>query len=101
MKSIIQSNIDNCFICKRHKDTIYSGLDRHHIFYGAYRKSSEKYALTVYICHDKCHLNGVHKNHELDLRLKQYTQRKAMKYYNWSIDDFRKIFGKNYLDTDE
>jgi hypothetical protein len=101
MKSIIQKDTEHCLICKRHKSADYFGLDKHHIFYAYNRTKSEKYGLFAFICHDNCHLNGVHKNHELDLRLKQYAQRKAMKYYNWSIDDFRKIFGKNYLDTEE
>lgn len=96
-KSIIQTNTDYCFICKRHKSADFYGLDKHHIYSGAYRNKSEKYGLYAFICHDKCHLNGVHKNHKIDLALKQYAQRKAMEYYGWSIDEFREIFGRNYL----
>jgi hypothetical protein len=97
MKSIIQTDTEYCFICKRHRQAVFGGLDKHHIFYAYNRNNSEKYGLFVYICHDRCHLNGVHKHHELDLKLKQYAQRKAMEHYGWSIKDFLKIFGTNYL----
>lgn len=68
------------------------------MYYGtANRKKSEQYGLKVYLCHDSCHLNGVHKNHKLDLALKQHIQKLAMRHYNWSIEKFIKIFGRNYI----
>jgi hypothetical protein len=68
------------------------------VFYGtANRKLSEQYGLKVYICHDKCRLNGVHKNANIDNELKAFAQQVAMKYYEWSTKDFINIFGKNYL----
>ena len=41
-----------CFLCGRNGAD--DPLDKHHIFGGAYRKKSERYGLTVYLCHDRC-----------------------------------------------
>lgn len=97
MKSIIQKDREHCYICKRNSRADYWGLDEHHVFFGPYRSSSEEYGLKVYICHDSCHLNGVHKNGELNRKLQAHVQKKAMKHYGWSIEQFRKIFGQNYI----
>jgi hypothetical protein len=75
-------------------------LDCHHVFGAANRNKSEKYGLTVYLHHSKCHIfgeNAVHKNAEINRKLQAIAQKKAMKHYGWSIEDFRKEFGKNYL----
>lgn len=87
----------HCFICGRNARADYFGLDEHHCFGGANRKKSETYGLKIYICHDKCHLNGVHKNAELDRAVKRVAPKVAMRKYKWSKEDFIKIFGKNYL----
>lgn len=95
MDSIIQ-NGRYCYLCGKSIEP----LDRHHVFGGANRKKSEKYGLTVYLCHDSCHIFGygaVHMNAEVDRKLKQEVQRKAMAYYGWNFDDWRKEFGKSYL----
>jgi hypothetical protein len=41
--------------------------------------------------------NGVHFNKAFDYKLKQIGQKAAMEKYNWSVDDFRREFGRNYL----
>ena len=86
---------DRCFLCGRN-----DWIETHHIFNGtANRKKSEKYGLKVNLCH-WCHNEpprGVHFNSDMDLRLKRIAQKEAMEYYRWTIDDFIKIFGKNYL----
>lgn len=97
MKSIIQADREHCFICGRNSHADYWGLDEHHVFGGANRKKSEQYGLKVYICHDRCHLNGVHKDAELNRKVQTIVQKRAMQHYGWSIDDFRNIFGKNYI----
>lgn len=87
-----------CFLCGRNGSA--DPLDKHHIFGGPYRKKSEKYGLTVYLCHHDCHIFGreaVHNNAANMLYVKQYGQRKAMKEQGWTVDEFRKEFGKNYL----
>ena len=97
-KSIIQETGSYCFICGRNAN--YEPLDCHHVFGGANRKKSEKYGLKVYLHHKECHIfgkNSVHQNAQVDLELKAMVQERAMKHYGWSVDDFRAIFGKNYL----
>lgn len=98
MKSIIQKDESRCFICG--KNGGYWGLDTHHVFFGALRKKSEKYGLTVRLCHLECHLEGVHKDRELDLKLKRIAQKKAMKKYNLTTEEFIELFGQNYLERD-
>lgn len=93
-KSILQVDTHSCFLCGSH-----NWIEEHHVFGGANRKLSEKYGLKVYLCH-WCHNeppNGVHHNAEAAQKVKAYAQRKAMYHYGWTEDDFRRIFGKNYL----
>jgi hypothetical protein len=97
-KSIIQENRSYCFICG--KNANYEPLDCHHVYGGANRKKSEKYGLKVYLHHHECHIFGndsVHRNAKVDRELKATVQERAMKHYGWSVEDFRAIFGKNYL----
>lgn len=75
-------------------------LDKHHIFGGAFRGKSEKLGLTVDLCHDRCHIFGqeaVHKNRGAMQELQEYGQRLAMERFGWTVEDFRREFGKNYL----
>lgn len=84
----------HCFLCGR-----YGPVERHHIFGGANRKKSEKYGLTVNLCH-WCHNEppeGVHHNAAAMQRLHEYGQRKAMKEQGWTAEEFRREFYKNYL----
>lgn len=99
-KSIIQTDRSHCYMCGRHANYGFFGLEEHHV-YGGYgiRKISEKYGLKVYICH-YCHNeppNGVHQNRKNRLALQAKVQQIAMDYYGWSIEDFINIIGKNYL----
>ena len=96
-KSIIQENREHCFLCGRNASVDYFGLDEHHVFFGPLRKKSEKYGLKVYLCHDRCHLNGVHKYAEMNRQVQRVVQKRAMQYYKWSVEDFRAIFGRSYL----
>lgn len=78
-------------------------LDRHHIFGASNRKKSEKYGLVVFLCHNKCHIFGkeaVHNNAKNMQLLHEYGQRKAMREQGWTIDDFRREFGKNYIEEE-
>lgn len=96
-KSIIQEDREHCFLCGRNAHAEYFGLDEHHVFFGPLRKKSEKYGLKVYLCHDSCHLNGVHKYADKNRQVQKVVQKRAMQYYKWSIEDFRAIFGRSYL----
>ena len=79
--------------------TAWSGIISH-IFGGANRKLSEKYGLVVYLCGERCHRLGEYSAHQNALvadYLHRYGQKKAMQEQNWTADEFREIFGKNYL----
>lgn len=87
-----------CWLCGRNGTT--DPLDRHHIFEASNRKKSEKYGLTVDLCHFRCHIFGpeaVHNNAENMQRLHEYGQQKAMEENGWTVEEFRAVFGKNYL----
>ena len=91
-KSIIQT-VKRCAVCHTTLD-----LHRHHIFAGSDRALSEKYGLTVWLCarHHNMSSEGVHNNIALDRKLKAIAQRRAMKHYGWSAEDWLKIFRRNY-----
>ena len=99
-KSIIQKDRSHCYICGRNAHADYFGLEEHHVFGGyGIRPISEKYGLKVYLCH-YCHNeppNGVHFNKEIRLALQSKVQRIAMKYYGWSVEEFRATIGKSYI----
>ena len=98
MKSIIQKDVSKCFICKQ--NPCGDPLDKHHVIGGALRSKSERYGLTVYIHHNKCHIfgeNAVHRNAKINERLQALAQKKVMKLYGWSIEDFRMKFYTNHL----
>lgn len=83
-----------CHICGR-----YGNIEMHHVFGGQRRKISDKYGAVVPLCHN-CHNeppNGVHHNKEVRLALQAETQRKLMDDHGWTVADFIKVFGKNYL----
>lgn len=91
-KSIMQTE-RRCYVC----GTTYD-LHEHHIFFGtANRKQSEKHGFKVFLCgrHHNLSNEGVHFDHELDLRIKRDCQRVFEKAH--SRDEFMKIIGKNYL----
>lgn len=78
------------------------GLHRHEVFFGtSNRKKSIKYGLVVFLTPEMHNMsnNGVHFNRKFDMYLKQIGQRTAMQYYGWTVQDFIKEFGRNYIDT--
>jgi len=95
MKSIIQSKKE-CFICRVNYDfETITGLHEHHIFEG---KQSEKYGLKIWLCHRHPISNlrySIHYQNQLDLELKQLTQKKFEKTH--SREEFIEHFIKSYL----
>lgn len=90
-----------CWLCGR--NGAGDPLDVHHIFGGANRKLSDKFGLTVYLCHERCHIFGpeaAHRSGETAERLHRYGQEKAMREQGWNREQFRMVFGKNYLDEE-
>ena len=93
MDSIIQ-NVKECYVCGCKND-----LHSHHIFYGiGKRKLSEQYGLKIWLCSKHHNMSdlGIHFNKPLDNMIKELAQVKAMNYYKWSMDDWMKIFRRNY-----
>jgi len=76
-------------------------LHEHHIFGGANRKLSEKYGLKVWLRAEWHNMSdkGVHFNKSFDIQLKKEGQEKAMEHYGWTVEEFIKIFGRNYIDA--
>ncbi len=75
-------------------------IEAHHIFGGANRKKSDRFGLVVDLCHN-CHNEppyGVHHNKDAMRVLKRYGQKKAMLEQGWSVEEFIREFGKNYLE---
>ena len=73
-----------CWLCGRNGAD--DPLDVHHIFGGANRKLSDKFGLTVYLCHERCHIFGpeaAHRSGETAERLHRYGQEKAMREQGW------------------
>ena len=71
------------------------------IFFGtANRNISEQEGCWCYLCprHHNASNYGVHVNHKLDLKLKRQCQRKWMEVNNGTVEDFIKVFGRNYLE---
>jgi hypothetical protein len=87
-----------CFLCGN-----WETVERHHIFGGARRKKADKLKLTVMLC-PYCHqydADSAHRSAETRLYLHKYCQKKAMVEQKWTIEDFIREFGKNYLDAQD
>ena len=98
MKSILQTDEEKCYLCGMPENGDH--LDWHHVFEGSRRQLSEKYGLTVRLHHRRCHQEGknsVHRNNEVNLKLKRDAQEEAMQRYGWTVEDWIEIFKKSYL----
>lgn len=57
----------------------------------------------VDLCHHDCHIFGpeaVHRNRENMLMLRRSGQRRVMREQGWTVEDFVREFGKNYLEEE-
>jgi hypothetical protein len=91
-KSLVCSNLKTCRICGA------SNAEVHHVFFGPFRKSSEKYGMKVALCptHHRGLKTGVHGgNTAIDLRLKKEAQEAFERVYGH--DKFMDVFCRNYL----
>lgn len=95
-ESIFAKRQDVCAICNR-SDRV---MHRHEVFHGSNREKSKQYGLWVCVCY-KCHHNLHQHDNSIDRALKQVMQRCAQERYNWSVDDFRRRFGKNWLEDED
>lgn len=89
-KSIIQTD-KKCFVCGKRD------VHKHHIYFGAFRKPSEKWGCWCYLCprHHNMSDEGVHFNKPLDIYLKRYAQTKFEELYGH--EEFMNVFKINYL----
>ena len=87
MQSIIQDDIDVCYLC--------GGVptDKHHCLRGRLRKLADIFGLYIHVCR-RCH-ERVHEDEELENFLKQEAQRAYEKEHGH--EDYMKKFGRNYL----
>ncbi len=93
MESIIQSE-KKCWVTGSTQN-----LHCHHVYGGGRRRLSERYGLKIWLRADWHNTAdyGIHNNAEFANEVKAIVQSIAMEHYNWSIDDFVRLFGKNYL----
>lgn len=91
--SIIQDQKE-CYVCHR-----TNGLHQHEIWFGRNRQHSIQDGLVVYLCgrHHNLSNEGVHFNHELDLKLKKIAEQKWINTYHKSKEEFIQRYGKNLL----
>lgn len=107
MKSIMHNKADGtCYLCMllHNDDSPKMVREEHHAPFGrGIRRISEKYGLKVYLCiphhqHD-AGKEAVHRNATVRRMLDKEAQKAFEQRY--PDKDFRKIFGKNYLDDAE
>jgi len=91
--SILQSE-KRCLVCNTTQN-----IHTHEVYFGKNRKKSIRDGCCVYLCgrHHNQSKHGVHFNRELNLSLKKTMETMWLKYYQKSIDDFIKRYGRNYL----
>ena len=77
----------------------FAGSHRHEIFGGANRPISIKYGLVIYLTPKMHNIgnNGIHFNKDFMEYAHKIGQKAYMEYYNKTIEDFIKEFGRNYL----
>lgn len=78
----------------------FNGSHRHEVFFGTRnRQKSINDGLVVFLKPELHNMSneGVHFNQQFRDLMQKEGQRQWMAYYNKSIDDFIKRYGKNYL----
>lgn len=93
MKSIIQKDLNRCYICG-----VY-GTEKHHVIFGsANRKKADKYGLIVGLCytHHRSEI-GVHGREGKGINLELKKQAQTAFEQRYSHDEYMRVFGKSYL----
>lgn len=90
-KSIMQTE-KQCYICGAQ-----TGLESHHVLAGtANRKVSEKYGLTVWLCHrHHTGTDGAQYGKDKNQWLKEEAQKAFERIH--SHDEWMRVIGRNYL----
>ena len=87
--SILTDDLNTCYVCGAKKQ------DLHEVYSGKNRKISMKYGCVIPFCR-ACH-NEWDINKKMSKTIKMECQKRFMDYYNKNVEDFIKIFGRNYL----
>lgn len=93
LTSVFTDDMDTC---------IFTGspyVERHHIFGGSNRKSSEKYGFVVPLRYD-LHPNGARADQRYAAEIDSHLKKMAQEYFEehcGSREAFRQIFGRSYL----
>lgn len=91
MRSIIQREDDRrCYLCEAQ-----GMLETHHCIKGSNRKIADREGLTVYLC-PACH-RLLHDTGRDEKKLMQIAEAVWMAVNSKTKDDFRMLFGKNYI----
>lgn len=95
-RSILQDDVGvRCFVCGRE----HIELVRHEIYQGTGRREKcKKLGLWITVC-VSCH-SRIHANPRgEDARyLDGFAERAALNVYGWTVEDFIRELGKNYID---
>jgi hypothetical protein len=96
--SLFDTTPNTCYLCGREIPT-----ERHEIFGGARRDKSKAYGLWVNLC-GGCHRtdkNAVHQSKNVAMKMKRIGQKKAMRTYKWSQEEWMNRFFKNYVEVEK
>ena len=88
------SAVGECRICH-----CYGVMDTHHMLHGSSRKQADEDGITCLLCR-RCH-SRLHDQGEHDLELKKEGERIWLRKTGGTIAQFRRRYGKNYLDDEE
>ncbi|MBQ8994492.1 MAG: hypothetical protein IJ091_11245 [Oscillospiraceae bacterium] len=80
-----------CAICGRE-----DWCEPHHVFGGTSRHISDQWGAVAYCCRT-CH-EDFHQHPANYKWLREETQKRVMAEQGWSMDDWMRIFFKNYID---
>ena len=77
----------------------FVGCHRHEVFGGANRQHSIEDGLVIFLLPEMHNMSdkGIHFNKEFREYAQKIAQKTWMEYYNKTIDDFIKRYGKNYF----
>lgn len=95
--SIMERERCGCALCGRRFGV---KMDRHEPWGGlANRRKSKELGLWVSLCHDGCHEGpgSVHAEPTKNRELRRMAQAQAMCVYGWSLEEWRRRFGKSEL----
>ena len=94
--SIITNDLEHCIECGN------VNVELHEVFFGGRNRNKRiEDGLVIPLCkkyHHRGNLIGIHKDKELNYKYKKIAEQKWIYYYNKTIDDFIKRYGKNYID---